>query len=107
MTDHTSPNPPFRPTSLGNPGHRRRSLYRTVLSLAIAALVAAWLPFSVLYVTALNKRSTPMTAISTPHSTGRTARMVTTTSGAKQLVAGNGSTAGTAITPSPITTRDP
>jgi hypothetical protein len=77
-----------------------------VLSLAIAALVAAWLPFSVLYVTALNKRGTPVTAISTPHSTGGTARVVTTASGAKQLVAGNGPTGGTAITPLPVTTRD-
>jgi hypothetical protein len=28
-----------------------------VLSIAVAALVAAWLPFSVMYITALNKRA--------------------------------------------------
>jgi hypothetical protein len=35
-------------------GPRRRPLYRTVLSLAVAALVAAWLPFTVFYVTAVH-----------------------------------------------------
>ena len=34
---------------------RRRSLHRTVLSLAVAAVVAAWLPFSVFYFGALAK----------------------------------------------------
>jgi hypothetical protein len=37
-------------------GHRRKPpLYRTVLGLAVAALVAAWLPFSILYINALTK----------------------------------------------------
>ena len=34
---------------------RRVPLYRTVVSLTVAVIVAAWLPFSVFYVTALNK----------------------------------------------------
>ena len=38
-------------------GRRRLSLYRTVLSVAVAALVAAWLPFSVLYVNAVTKHA--------------------------------------------------
>ena len=38
------------------PARRRPSLYRTVVGIAIAALLAAWLPFSVMYVTALDKR---------------------------------------------------
>ena len=36
-------------------GRRRLSLFRMVLSIAVAALVAAWLPFSVLYVSAMTK----------------------------------------------------
>lgn len=50
MTDQTPPKAPAR-------GARRRvSLYRTVLSLGIAAIVASWLPFSVLYINALSNR---------------------------------------------------
>lgn len=32
------------------------SLHRTVLSLSVAALLAAWLPFSVIYINALTTR---------------------------------------------------
>jgi hypothetical protein len=43
---------------VGTSGARRTtSLYRTVLSVAIAALVAAWLPFSILYIDALSKHA--------------------------------------------------
>jgi hypothetical protein len=50
MTDQTPPKAPAR-------GARRHpSLYRTVLSLGIAAIVAAWLPFSFLYINALSNR---------------------------------------------------
>ena len=52
MTDQTQPTP----KAAG--GRRRPSLYRTVLSLGIAAIVATWLPFSVLYITALSRPST-------------------------------------------------
>jgi hypothetical protein len=38
-------------------GNRRRSLYRMVLSLAVAALLAASLPFSVIYVNAVVTRA--------------------------------------------------
>ena len=42
----------------GSAGPRRRQrLYRTVLSIAVAALVAAWLPFSILYINALSKHA--------------------------------------------------
>jgi len=75
-----------------------------VLSLGIAAVVAAWLPFSMFYITALNKRVTNVSAISAPHSTTGT-RVVTTASGATQLVAANSSTGATAGTPTPVTTR--
>ena len=47
------------------PARRRPRLYRTVLSLAIAAIVAAWLPFSVLYAEALNKRPAPIVITTT------------------------------------------
>jgi hypothetical protein len=66
MTDQTPPKAPAR-------GARRRaSLYRTVLSLGIAAIVAAWLPFSVLYINALSNRvatvraTSPLTTASAP-----------------------------------------
>ena len=42
------------PTTTTSP--RRSSLYRTVLGVAVAALLAAWLPFTVMYVNALQKR---------------------------------------------------
>jgi hypothetical protein len=42
-------------------------LYRTVLSLGIAAIAATWLPFSFLYINALSKRATTVTATRTLH----------------------------------------
>ena len=48
-------NQPLRPASSGV--RRRPSLRRTVLSVAIAALVAAWLPFSILYISALSRHA--------------------------------------------------
>jgi hypothetical protein len=51
MTDESR-----QPTSQRR-GDRRRSLYRTVLSFAVAALLAAWLPFSVIYINALITRA--------------------------------------------------
>ncbi len=45
---------------------RRPSLYTTVLSLAIAAIAATWLPFSVLYINALSKRPAAVTALAAP-----------------------------------------
>jgi hypothetical protein len=67
MTDHP---PTASPTSPTRKAPARSPLYRTVLSIAVAALVAAWLPFSVLYISALSKhaqavasvKSTPQTA---------------------------------------------
>jgi hypothetical protein len=61
----------------------RRPLYRTVLSLAVAALVAAWLPFSVFYVTALNhKPAAQVTSLTYTH--GK--RIVTTRTSGGQTV---------------------
>jgi hypothetical protein len=36
---------------------RRPRVHRTVLGLALAALIAAWLPFSILYVNALTNHA--------------------------------------------------
>jgi len=36
---------------------KRKPLYRTVLGIAVASLVAAWLPFSVLYIGALSRHA--------------------------------------------------
>jgi hypothetical protein len=85
---------------------RRRSLYRTVLSLAVAAVVAAWLPFTVMYVTALHKRPATVTAISAPGATRSTTRVITTASGATRVIAVNGSPAAQAVVPTPVVTTD-
>ena len=67
----------------------RASLRRTVLGIAVAALLAAWLPFSVFYMGALRKQAQsaavarPTPAASTPASAGATqtaAPVVTRTS---------------------------
>ncbi len=64
----------------------RRPLYRTVLSLTVAALIAAWLPFTAFYVSALNHRpAAQLTSVAYSHgqriittrtSGGRTVRTV-------------------------------
>lgn len=82
------------PSHSRSPRRRRRSLYRSVLSVAVAAIVAAWLPFSVMYVTALHKHSTTVSAITQPGTNG-SARVITTASGATRVVAANPSAANT------------
>ena len=88
------------------PRSRGRSLYRTVLSLAIAAIVAAWLPFTVMYVTALHKHPATVSAISAPGATSSPTRVITTASGATRVVAVNGAPAAQAFAPTPVVTRD-
>jgi hypothetical protein len=110
MTEQPASNPQTRSTPVARTGRRRPALYRTVLSLGIAAVVAAWLPFSMFYITAVNKRATPVSAISAPHSTTGKTRVVTTASGATQVVSASASTGaastGTrAATPIPVSTR--
>jgi hypothetical protein len=60
----------------------RRSLFRTVLSLGVAALVAAWLPFLVLY----GGASAPRTAVVTTVSGNQRAVIVTSASGTRSTV---------------------
>ena len=57
MTEQVHPIPP------ASPARRPPSLYRTVLSVAIAAFVAAWLPFSLLYIDALSKRASAVPTV--------------------------------------------
>jgi hypothetical protein len=62
LTDN-APSAPPRP-----PARQRPSLYRTVLSLGIAAIAATWLPFSFLYINALSKHATTVTPTPAVHS---------------------------------------
>jgi cytoskeletal protein RodZ len=105
MAEPTPSNPQTRSKPVRKPGRGRPSLYRTVLSLGIAAIVAAWLPFSVFYVSALNKRATTVTAVSAPHSTAGATRLVTTASGATRPVSVSGSASATPTRVAPVTTH--
>ena len=82
----------------------RRPLYRTVLSLAIAALVAAWLPFTVFYVTALSHKPAPQAA-SVTYNHGQ--RVITTRTSGGQTVPTVIGTGGQVAQPAqtPVTTR--
>jgi hypothetical protein len=84
--------------------HPRSPLYRTVLSLVVAALVAAWLPFTVFYVAAL--RHTPVARV-TSVTYGHGQRVITTkTSGGTVATTMPGATAGPQTHPAPaVTTR--
>ena len=106
MTDHTSSNPQPRPGRSAKAGRRGRSLYRMVLSLAIAAVIAAWLPFTMMYVTALHKRPATVTAVSVPGSTRSTARVITTASGATRVIPANASPAAQPVVSVPVVTRE-
>jgi hypothetical protein len=80
---------------------RRPSLYRTVLGVAIAALLAAWLPFSVFYISALNK---PATVATTTWKSG--SRLVTTrTSGGQTVRTSATANSRQVQAPTPVTTR--
>lgn len=65
---------------------RRPPIYRTVLAIAVAALVAGWLPFSILYINALTKHavsvakagSAPQSASASTGQPGRPVVPVTT-----------------------------
>lgn len=78
----TEQRPPRRSASL----RRRPPIYRTVLAIAVAALVAGWLPFSILYINALTKHavtvakagSAPQTASASPGQPAQPLTPVTT-----------------------------
>lgn len=77
------------PADRPGPARRKPALHRTVLGIVVAALVAAWLPFSILYIDALSRHSASVAK------TAQAAPGAQTTS-----AAGNAATA-----PSPVTTR--
>ena len=101
MTEQTPPTPPARA-----PRPRRR-VRRTVVSLAAAATVAVSLPFSALYIQALNQHAAALTAARVVHvgaapghaATVTTRASGTVASGASAQAASPGSlTAPTALT---------
>lgn len=87
--------------SANNPsqrGGRHRQLYRTVLSLAVAAVLAATIPFSAIYLTALRNSQGTVTALTTGPG-GKQVKLVTTASGRTVAVpAGTSGTAAAALT---------
>ena len=97
MTENsTTTTPRARPT-----GRPRRPLYRMVLALAVAALVAAWLPFSVLYVAALHKPA----QVATVSYKGGTRIVTTRTSSGQTVNTVTGAGATQTQTATPVTTR--
>ena len=82
----------------------RRPLYRTILSLAVAALVAVWLPFTVFYVSALHHRPAAQVA-SVTYSHGRPV-VITRTSGGQIIRASAGAPGGSQVQAlQPVTTH--
>jgi hypothetical protein len=82
----------------------QRPLYRTILSVAIAAVVAAWLPFTVFYVSALSHKPAAMVASVTY---GHNQRIVTTRTSSGptvRTIVGSGGQLQTQ-TAQPLTTR--
>lgn len=89
--------------SANNPsqrGGRHRQLHRTVLSLAVAAVLAATIPFSAIYLTTLRDSQGGVTALTTGPG-GKQVRLVTTASGRTVAVPAGASATG----PGALTTR--
>ena len=80
---------------------RRPSLYRTVLGVAVAALLAAWLPFSVFYIGALNKPA----AVATTTWKGGSRLVTTRTSGGQTVQTSATANSRQVQAPTPVTTR--
>lgn len=105
MTEHGQPTSRSTARSSARTRPRRPALYRRALSLGVAAVVAAWLPFSVMYVSTVNKPMPPA-AISVPHSGAGATRVVTTASGATRVVPANGPRSPTVVAAAaPVTTH--
>jgi hypothetical protein len=83
------------------PPRRRSSLYRTVLGVAVAALLAAWLPFSVMYVNAVQKSAVASVTLKAGHPV-----LTTKTSGGQVVQTAAPASAGKPVqTAVPVTTR--
>jgi hypothetical protein len=73
-------------------GTRPHSLYRAVLSLAVAALIAASIPFAAIYVSTLHRP--PVLSALAPSTHGAKFRLITTASGRQiKVPVSNGSPA--------------
>jgi hypothetical protein len=74
-----------------------------VLSLAVAALVAAWLPFSVMYVGALQSKPAQIASVTVKHGQ----RVITTRTSGGQVVRTVVGSSGQTIqaAPTPVTTH--
>lgn len=79
------------------PRARPHRLYRAVLSLAVAALIAASIPFAAIYVATVQRP--PVFSALAPSSHRGSVRLITTASGRQIAVPANGSAA------TPITTH--
>jgi hypothetical protein len=88
---------------------RRRSVRRTVLSLAAAATVAVSLPFSALYIQALNQHAAAVTAARVVHVGAAPGHATTVTTRASGSVATSSPAhavrSGLQTTPTAVTTR--
>lgn len=80
-----------------------RSLYRAILSLAVAAVIAASLPFAAIYASTVS-RPQAIAALAPSSSGGKQVKLVTTASGRQVAVPASGNAAAsTGVVP--VTTR--
>jgi hypothetical protein len=90
----------------GRPRPRRRALYRRVLSLGAAAIVAAFLPFSMMYLSAVTRPAMPLVVVGAPNSHAGVTRVVTTASGATRVVPASAPTSSAVVAaPTPVSTH--
>lgn len=83
-------------------GSRAHSLYRSVLSLAVAALIAASIPFAAIYVSTLHPQ--PALSALAPSSHQGSVRLITTASGRQIAVPASSGASATAVA-TPLTTH--
>lgn len=87
------------PTTNTQPrGVRPHSLYRAVLSLAVAALIAASIPFAAIYVSTL-QRPPALAALAPGARSHGSVRLITTASGRQLTVPASSSSASAPATP--------
>jgi len=70
------------PTHRSGSDRRKPALHRTVLGIVVAALVAAWLPFSILYIDALSRHTAVVTTTTVPAIQSAPSSPTTTSGGA-------------------------
>lgn len=82
----------------------RRPLHRTVLSLAVAAVIGASIPFSAMYVKAVQTPPAAVATLPTATAGHPSVKIVTTASGRKVTVPVTGSSSPSAVV-TPVSTR--